>query len=206
MSEEVYTGDSYQPDEEAPTPPERRFAPGTGPFLALGGVALVLIALGLAQWLASGPSPQAAAAPRPPRIGSAAPDFELKDLQTGQPVKLSNLRGKPVWVNVWATWCPACRVEMPEMKKLYAQYRPQDLQIIGMDVQEGPDSVKKYIAEGGYDWTFVIDQDGSVVNRYFVSAIPTHFFIGRDGIIKAIHIGAVGEGNVGKYLDSIVAR
>ncbi len=158
--------------------------------------AAVVVALGLALffgWQALvGPGTRASNAPQVrAQVGSIAPDFELKDVNTGQMVKLSELRGRPVWVNFWASWCPPCAEEMPEMQKLYDQYRHSGLALLGVNVQESQEAVRSFTARGNFDWTFLLDPDGKVVDRYMVGGLPTHFFIDEQGAIRAIYAGAL---------------
>src|SRR5215203_4808649 len=89
------------------------------------------------------------------RVGSLAPDFELRDVKTGEVVKLSEMRGKPVWVNFWATWCPACKEEMAEIQRYYERYKGDGLVVIGVNVQESESKVREFVGQGGYDWSFV---------------------------------------------------
>lgn len=128
------------------------------------------------------------------QVGSVAPDFELRDINTGKTVTLSQLRGRPVWVNFWATWCPPCAQELPEMQKLYDRYRDSDLALLGVDVQENEEAVREF-TKGKFDWTFLLDTDGKVVDRYLVGGLPTHFFIDKQGIIRAIYLGALSPGS-----------
>lgn len=136
-----------------------------------------------------------------PKVGSRAPDFELVDLNTGQPVTLSSLKGKPVWINFWATWCPPCKEEMPIMEKLYDEYKDKGLVILGVDVQEKESDVLPYIKEGGYSWTFVIDKTGKITDSYHVNGLPSHYFIDKDGTIQAIVIGGLKSEMTGEIRD-----
>lgn len=144
-----------------------------------------------------------------PQVGSLAPDFELVNVYTGEVVKLSDLRGKPVWINFWATWCPPCKQEMPEMQTLYEKHAAQGLEIVGVDVQESAADVEKFTTEGGFKWTFVLDEEGAVTDRYLVSGLPSHFFVDRDGVIQAIHVGGLEnmmgrKAPVEEYLEKII--
>src|SRR6476661_8725504 len=106
-----------------------------------------------------------------PREGYLAPDFTLTRLD-GTPVQLSSFRGvKPVWVNFWATWCPPCRNEMPEMEKLYPAYQAKGIEILGVDVQESQAQVQQYVQQGGYSWKFALDLDGKASRAYYVTGI-----------------------------------
>jgi thiol-disulfide isomerase/thioredoxin len=212
----VSAGQSYVEGEIANGDPERAGtsevkARPAGPLsptalrVVLG--ALVLLALGLVALAAAGglgPARAGSGAIKDgPAVGSLAPDFDLVDAITGQRVRLSALRGKPVWINFWATWCEACKTEMPRIEKTI-QARGGDLVVLGVDVQESPANVKKYVEAGRFSWVFPVDPDGKVVDRYMVYGLPTHFFVGRDGAIKAEYVGELDESGMAKYLDLIV--
>lgn len=151
----------------------------------------------------SGSSDAASALPPQPVKGHYPPDFTLSTLE-GKSVKLSDLRGKPVWVNFWATWCPPCRAEMPEMKQKYAQLKDKGLVVLGVDMSEDPATVKQFTVSNGYDWTFLLDPGSQIASQYYVSGIPTHLFIGRDGIIKAVQVGGIPAIMMDRYLSQIV--
>jgi peroxiredoxin len=98
---------------------------------------------------------------------------------------------------------------MPEMQRLYEQHKARGLEIVGIDVQESPEGVKGFAKELGLTFPIVLDRDGSVVDRYFVSGLPSHFFVDRDGIIQAIHIGGLETAGgrrapVEEYLEKIL--
>lgn len=113
-------------------------------------------------------------------IGKLAPDFTLKNLD-GEEVSLSDYRGKIVFLNFWATWCPFCDKEMPDLNKLDAEN--DDLVILAVDVMEDKETVEDYINEGGYDFEVVLDEDGSISQTYLVSGFPTSYFIDPEGIL-----------------------
>ena len=125
-----------------------------------------------------------------PEIGRLAPDFTLVDLE-GNEVTLSDFRGKAVFINFWATWCPPCRAEMPEIEAVYQEYKDKDVVVIGVDILEPEDVVRQFVEQGGYSWIFILDATGAVSDDYRITAIPTSFFIDREGIIQAVYIGAM---------------
>ncbi len=139
-----------------------------------------------------------------PRVGALAPDFTLIDVHSNQPVKLSSLRGKPVFMNFWGTWCPPCRAEMPEMQKLHNKYKDQ-IQIVGvtMGPRDEPNGVKAFVDAAKYDWSFIHDTDYSVATTYEVQAIPSSYFIDKDGVIKAVQIGGMNEGQMEHYVEQV---
>jgi peroxiredoxin len=123
------------------------------------------------------------------RVGSPAPDFELDDLD-GNRVKLSDLRGRPVVLNFWATWCGPCRVEMPAIEQVYQTYREQGVVVLGVDVQEPPAKVSEFVKNGNFSWRFALDSRGEVMRQYRVVGLPTSVFIDKDGVFRDVVIGA----------------
>ncbi len=134
------------------------------------------------------------------KVGDLAPDFTLTDLE-GNLLRLSDLRGKVVFINFWATWCPPCRAEMPEIEAIHQEYKDKGVVVIGLDILESEDEVRQFVEQGGYSWTFVIDTTGEVAASYNVTAIPKSFFIDREGIIRAVNIGAMTKRAMEAKLD-----
>jgi thiol-disulfide isomerase/thioredoxin len=117
--------------------------------------------------------------------GDAAPDFEL-EMINGKKVKLSELKGKKVLVNFWATWCPPCKEEMPELQQFYENHG-DEITIIAINAtgsERNEDAVRKFINK--YDYTFPVafDKSMDVTDEYMAVTIPTSYFIGTDGIIQ----------------------
>ncbi len=126
-------------------------------------------------------------------VGEVALDFTLIDLE-GNQVTLSDFRGKTVFINFWATRCPPCRAEMPEIEAVYQEYKDKDVVVIGVHLAnviwfEPEDKIRQFVQQGGYNWIFVTDTSGEVSVNYKLVAIPTSFFIDREGIIRTINIG-----------------
>jgi peroxiredoxin len=130
--------------------------------------------------------------PPAPKAGRLAPDFTLTDLD-GNQVKLSDFRGKTVFLNFWATWCPPCRAEMPEIESIHQEYKDKNVVVIGIALSEPENEVRQFIQRSGYSWTFLIDTRGEASSNYEVTAIPTSFFLDRERIIRAVNIGAMSE-------------
>ncbi|HUS13507.1 MAG TPA: redoxin domain-containing protein [Chloroflexia bacterium] len=138
-------------------------------------------------------------------VGSLAPNFALRDL-AGNCVTLSSYRGvQPVWVNFWATWCPPCKAEMPEMETLYPQYKAKGVEILGVDVQEDKGLVTTFIKNNKYSWRFLLDSAANTSRKYQVSGIPTHVFVGRDGVIKSIVISGLNRDRMVAELEKMTA-
>ena len=130
--------------------------------------------------------------PVAPEVGAAAPPFETTDL-SGKPVSLAALRGSPIVVNFWATWCGPCITEMPMIQQAYEQYQLQGLRVIGVDANETPAEVKRWQMRFGLTYDLVMDQDSRIANAYRVRGLPSTYFIGRDGVIRQIAYGPLTE-------------
>lgn len=138
------------------------------------------------------------------KVGEVAPDFTLTDLD-GNQVSLSDLRGKTVLINFWATWCPPCRKEMPDIESLYQQYRDQDFVVLGVDIAESADNVRRFVKKGGFSWTFVIDSDYTTSVNYRIRAIPSSFFVDEEGVVKAAHVGYMNKRTMEDYLAQTIS-
>jgi thiol-disulfide isomerase/thioredoxin len=112
--------------------------------------------------------------------GEEAPDFALPNMD-GEEVKLSDFRGKIVYLNFWATWCGYCDQEMPDLQELSAEN--EDLVVLTVNVRENADTVKAYIEKGGYDFPVLLDIEGEVATRYLITGMPTTYFINAEGIL-----------------------
>ncbi len=116
-------------------------------------------------------------------------EFQLQSLG-GPRVKLSSLKGKVVLLNFWATWCPACRQEMPSMQRMYRALRAEGLEILAVDLQENTQRVQGFAKELGLSFPIALDSDGSVGTQYGAHALPTTFLLDRRGLIFAWAVGS----------------
>lgn len=123
-------------------------------------------------------------------LKTKAVDFKLKDLN-GNVVSLSQYKGKKVFLNFWATWCPPCKGEMPDIEKLYNEINDSDLVILAVDLGEKADTVKSFIDKNKYDFTVLLDTSGEVADKYRIDSIPTSYFIDKDGYIISTNVGAM---------------
>lgn len=133
--------------------------------------------------------------------GDLAPDFTLKDVN-GKTVTLSKLKGKKIILNFWATTCPYCKIEMPELNKFY-QNNKNDVVLLAIDIGEDKSTVENYLEGKGYSFDVLLDSDAKVAMDYKVQFIPMSFFIDKDGIIRAISNGAMTYDEVDQYFKTI---
>ncbi len=115
-------------------------------------------------------------------------DFEL-GLLGGDPGTLFEHRGKVVFLNFWATWCPPCREEMPSMQLLYDELREEGLEILAVNVLENRETAQEFIDEQGFTYPVLLDRDGRVMLRYGVRAYPTTYLIDREGYVIGVRPG-----------------
>lgn len=152
----------------------------------------ILILIASLAWIGISADPSRADMEQPStvEVGSPAPDFTLKTPQ-GESITLSELRGKAVLVNLWATWCPPCREEMPAIQRIYREYRDQGFVVLGVNVtaQDDPLSVMPFVEKYGLTFPVLLDETGEVSAAYGLRSLPTSYFIGRDGTIQEIVIG-----------------
>src|SRR5437867_6524560 len=120
---------------------------------------------------------------RPPLVGAPAPEIALRDLQ-GQEVRLSDLHGKIVLLNFWATWCKPCKEEMPAMQASYEKLRDQGFVVLAVNELEDTDKVIEHIRTHGHTFLVVMDHDNRVANQYGVVGLPASFLIDRQGIVR----------------------
>ncbi|HZY40701.1 MAG TPA: TlpA disulfide reductase family protein [Anaerolineae bacterium] len=125
-----------------------------------------------------------------PQVGFPAPDFDL-DLLTGSQVKLSELRGSVVIVNLWASWCGPCRAEMPAIDAVYQQYHAQGLEVVAINTtfQDSEAEARAFLTELGVTFPVALDRDGAASKRYYLQAMPSTFFVARDGTIGDMLFG-----------------
>ncbi len=122
-------------------------------------------------------------------VGAPAPEFALTDLQ-GRAVRLANLKGRVVFLNVWATWCEPCRAEMPAMQALYDRLRGPDFEMLAVSAdQDGREGVARFVSDFGLTFPVLPDPELQVASRYRVTGYPETFVIDRNGRVVAHQIG-----------------
>lgn len=162
-------------------------------ILAVGAAAAVFLTR-----RAGGPPPMAA-------VGAPAPDFTLSDLG-GTPVTLSKLKGRPVLLNFWATWCTSCEQELPDLKALHAKLKPEGLAILAPSIDlDGKKAVFPFVAR--FDLTFpVLFADPRTADAYGVRALPTSWLIAPDGTAVKRYVGPLSFKEVENDILSLIRR
>jgi cytochrome c biogenesis protein CcmG, thiol:disulfide interchange protein DsbE len=157
----------------------------TRPWIVVGLV-LSSLAVGAAVLTRYGPDVRQVA------VGTSAPDFRAIDLGTGDSVSLrDHYRGAVTLVNIWATWCQPCRIEMPDMQKLYDSLAPHGFKIAAVSIDEGPpEDVRAFGQDLGLTFDLLQDRSTRVQQIYQTTGVPESFLLNRDGVIVKRVIGA----------------
>jgi thiol-disulfide isomerase/thioredoxin len=159
----------------------------------------VPLSVGGAQTIASGKAP-------PDMSGKAAPQIDLRSLD-GKKVKLSSLRGHPVVLTFWGTWCPPCRDEFPELVALHRKYGGDGLVVLAVnqrDQETSMSAVQDFVKEFAAEFTVVLDERGKSRRRYKLTALPTTIFIDAGGTIRAVNSGAISRAALLKGLATVM--
>jgi peroxiredoxin len=125
-----------------------------------------------------------------PQNGFLAPDFSLVSLD-GETITLSDLRGHPILINLWASWCGPCRLEMPAMERIYLEYKDKGFIILAINTtsQDSLPDVRVFIQEHKLTFPILLDQEQVSAELYQLQALPSSFFIDQEGIIQEVIIG-----------------
>lgn len=147
----------------------------------------------LGEELASEPAPEE---------NAIAPDFKLLNTE-GVEVRLSELRGQPVLINFWATWCAPCRLEMPAVQDRFEKFSENGLKILAVNFDEPVEDVQAFSDELGLTFDLLLDPGGEIQRTYRIRGYPTSFFLDASGVIRIVHIGVMTEGQLDDYLVEI---
>lgn len=136
--------------------------------------------------------------------GQPAPDFTLQNLD-GESISLSDFKGKPVLLNFWATWCGPCRAEMPFLQEIYEEWSERELMLLAVNIGESSAKVKDFMEKLNLSFPVLLDSRSAIAKMYNITAIPTTYFIDKDGVIQTRIIGAFSskaqiESELGKII------
>jgi thiol-disulfide isomerase/thioredoxin len=133
------------------------------------------------------PAPQV----NPTAVGAMMPAYHAKTLD-GKDFDLAALRGKVVFLNLWATWCQPCRYEIPELEKMHAKYEAQGFSVVGVSLDDsGAEGVNEFVTAQRMNYPVVIDAEGVLASLFQTSVIPTSVLVDRSGKIVWTHYGLV---------------
>jgi cytochrome c biogenesis protein CcmG/thiol:disulfide interchange protein DsbE len=150
----------------------------TGQVVALAAVAGLL---GLLAW-------RLTHRPKPPTVGGPAPNFVASRLDGSGTVALSSLRGKPVVINFFASWCGPCKTEAAELEKQWHRFRDKGVVFLGVDYNDPKSDARKFLAYHGVTYTTILDRSATIGDSYGLSGVPETYFVDRKGRIVGEHI------------------
>jgi cytochrome c biogenesis protein CcmG, thiol:disulfide interchange protein DsbE len=139
----------------------------------------------------------------PTAVGSMAPDFVVADLD-GTPIRLADLRGRPVMLNFWASWCGPCVEEFPLLRDAAALHADQGLAVVGIVFRDRSEAARDFMARNGATWPSAMDPGERVASTYGILGPPETYFIGRDGRIAARQFGPLSEASLHQQLATIL--
>lgn len=186
----------------------------------LGTLVVLLVTAGLVAgglWMVNGRSPggetlangaTAVSIPGkstvpPPKVGSPAQDFTVTTTD-GKQVSLSQFRGQPVWIVFGASWCSGCQAEVPDIEAAYKEYGPKGLVILGVNITEDTNTVRDYAKRVGISNLMAADPESAIADAYRVSAIPAHFYVDKDGVLREIRQGAVSADTIATSMKGLM--
>ena len=138
------------------------------------------------------------------RVGQPAPDFSLTTL-SGESVRLADLRGHPVVVNFWASWCPPCLTELPALVSAWNAQRSAGLQVLAVNGDdERPAVIRDFTTRMALPFPVLLDARARVNDRYHVTGLPTTVFIDSAGIVRALNPGPIDAETLARYLGTIL--
>jgi DsbE subfamily thiol:disulfide oxidoreductase len=172
-----------------------------GVALLLGS--LMLIAAGIAMWgPGHGVSAQQTGRPLP---GQPAPNFTLS-LLDGSTLSLADLQEQVVVVNFWASWCPPCEREAPELQAVWNEYQGQGVAFVGIVYQDQEAAVRQFIARFGLTYPVGMDVGDRIATAYGITGVPETFIVGPEGRVAYVHIGPVTAETLAGELDALLGR
>lgn len=173
-------------------------------------IALTMIVIAALTWLVGGSDDgfteitiASEAGVVAPEVGKAPTPFSGLTYD-GKPAALADYAGQPVWLTFGGSWCRDCRVEMPDVIDAYNRYQPEGLVVLGVFINEPATDTADYARRTGIPFPIVSDASGKIASAYRLMGVPTHVFIGRDGLIKDLRIGALSAADMDAAIASIL--
>ena len=166
---------------------------------------VVLVVVGFAALLVAGLNAKEAptGASGVARVSHPANDFTMQTFDGGE-ITLSGLKGQPVIVNFWASWCPPCREEATTLERTWQKYKDQGVTFIGVDIQDKLEDGLDYVSEYHVTYPNGQDLDGRITIDYGVGGIPVTFFIDKDGMISSRWVGAISQSLLEERIEELL--
>jgi cytochrome c biogenesis protein CcmG/thiol:disulfide interchange protein DsbE len=133
----------------------------------------------------------------------AAVDFSLQT-PDGRTLQLSDYRGQVVLLNTWATWCPPCRDEMPDLEAYYRKRQADGFVVLAVNSQESAETVAAFLEKNDFTFPVLLDPDGVVMKHYGIRGLPTSFFIDRDGTVRGVWSGQLSPERLCEIVDPLL--
>ncbi len=131
-----------------------------------------------------------AAAGEPPTVGKQAPDFVATTID-GKAIRLSDFKGKPVWLTFGASWCQPCRAENPDIQAAFLEFADRGVMVLAIFISENAPAVRDYADRVGLTYQKVADPDTRIASKYRIMGIPSHYFIDSSGVLRLMKIGSL---------------
>ena len=184
---------------------------GAGRLQTIVVIAVTAVVIGAAAFLMLGPDTSGvtsvdlsgSVAGAAPTVGSVPPAFSGVTAD-GAKVSLADYAGKPMWLTFGASWCPDCRSEVPDVEATYQAYKDRGLVVLGVFISEGASDISSYAQRAGLTFPIVVDERTAIASAYRTMGIPTHFFIGADGKIRELRIGALSRDDMDRAVAAIL--
>jgi cytochrome c biogenesis protein CcmG/thiol:disulfide interchange protein DsbE len=139
----------------------------------------------------------------PAQVDFASPKLTLEDL-SGSPVSLDDYMGSVVLVNLWATWCPPCREEMPALQNFYEKYKSDGFVLVAINQEEPPELVEPFVKEFGLTFPVWLDLNYQAEQEFKTNSLPSSFVIDRTGRVRLMWFGGISKKNLEKYVTDII--
>lgn len=168
-------------------PRGRRLAAWAAVIVA-GVVGVVLLTVPLGSAPGGSPAPSSVVVGGSPLLGKPVPDLVLQDLD-GATVRVADLRGHPLVLNIWASWCVPCRDEFPLLVGAYGEHRDEGLEVLGIVRRDSPASARAFATQQGATWPMLLDPDETAWRALIGVGVPQTYFVDADGIVRWVNIG-----------------
>lgn len=156
--------------------------------VVVGVLAVVILGVPLGRTPSGSAPASAVLVGGSPLLGKPLPDIELTDV-AGNPVRVADFRGRPLIVNIWASWCVPCREEFPLLVGAYGEYRDRDLAIVGIIRRDSPESAIRFATDEGATWPMLLDPDETAYRSLIGIGVPQTYFVDAEGIVRWVNLG-----------------